>query len=83
MNLFWNSLVLLDAAVVLLLLSGRRRASLALGLAIMVVDVAVNSYASLVLSSAGFQTALVVQAAFLGFLLGAAPFLWHPPSDDA
>jgi len=78
-NLFWNSLVVLDAAVVALLLAGWRRGGLVLGLAIMVVDVAVNAYAWVGLGFELFASGVPVQAAFLGFLLGAAPFLWSEP----
>ena len=79
-NLFWNSLVLLDAAVVALLLAGWRRCGLLLGLAVMVTDVAVNSYAWLVLEIGHMALGVPFQAAFLGFLLGAAPFLWSRPT---
>ena len=81
-NLFWNSLVLLDAMVVALLLLGWRRGGLALGLAVMLVDVGVNSYAWQVLGIGdAFATAVAIQAAFLGFLLGATPFLWPAGPD--
>ena len=76
LNLFWNALVFLDAAVVALLVSGRRRAGLALGAAVMAVDVAVNSYAWRGLGIGDFATAVPVQAAFAGFLFGALGLLW-------
>lgn len=76
LNLFWNALVLLDAAVVALLLFGWRRAGLMLGAGILMLDVAANSYAWAALGLDEFATAVPLQAAFLGFLLGAAGFLW-------
>ena len=75
-TLFWNMLVFLDAAVVALLLAGWRRAGLLLAVAVMVVDVAVNSYAVFAFDWTGFQSAVLVQAAFLGFILGSVAFLW-------
>jgi hypothetical protein len=72
-NLFWTLLALLDPATILLLL-WRRRAGVALGLAIMIADVAVNSYAAY-----GLQLELgphlQAQTMFLGFVLGSAPLL--------
>ena len=76
LEVFWSSLVVLDMAVVALLLSGRRRAGLALTAIIMVCDVAANSYAAFVLGIEGFAVALPLQAAFLGFVLGSIGFLW-------
>ena len=76
LNLFWNSLVVLDASVVALLLLGLRRWGLGLGLAIMLGDVAANSYAWTGLGLVAFQPALVAQTGFLGLLLGSVGFLW-------
>lgn len=73
---FWSSLVVLDLAVVTLLLRGQRRWGLALAAIIMVSDVAGNSYALFVLGIEGFEVALPLQAAFLGFVLGSIGFLW-------
>jgi hypothetical protein len=76
---FWSSLVVLDAAAAALLLSGKRRAGLALAAVIMVCDVAANGYAFFVLGIEGFAVALPLQAAFLGFVLGSIGFLWPEP----
>jgi hypothetical protein len=76
LNAFWNSLVVLDAAVIVLLALGRRRAALGVGLAIMLSDVAANSYAWSALGLREFAPALVAQSGFLGLLLGSIGFLW-------
>ena len=76
---FWSSLVVLDATAAALLLSGKRRARLALAAVIMVCDVAANGYAFFVLGIEGFAVALPLQAAFLGFVLGSIGFLWPDP----
>lgn len=68
LTLFWNALVLLNAVVVTLLLT-RRRAGLAMGIAVMTLDVVANSYAWRVLGYDGFDIAVPIQAAFLVFLL--------------
>jgi hypothetical protein len=76
LNAFWNSLVALDAAVIVLLVLGWRRSALSLGLAIMLCDVAANSYAWSGLGLREFAPALVAQSGFLGLLLGSVGFLW-------
>ncbi len=76
LEIFWSSLVLLDALVVGALLTGRMRIGLVLAAAIMVVDVAVNFYAMTVISMDGFEFPLTVQSIFLGFVLGSIGFLW-------
>ncbi|MEG3088136.1 hypothetical protein [Sphingomonas sp. PB4P5] len=83
LNLFWNSLVLLDGAVIVLLVIGRRRWALGLALAIMLGDVAANSYAWAALGLIEFQPALVAQSGFLGLLLGSVGFLWPRPAAKA
>ena len=80
MNAFWNALVFLDAAVLALLLSPWRRVTLAAAALLMVADVGVNGFAAFVLGLPGFPVAVAVQAAFLGFIIGALPFLW-PTAD--
>lgn len=59
-----------------LLAKGRRRAGLGFGILVIVADVAVNAYAWRALGIEAFATAIPVQAAFLGFLLGAAELVW-------
>ncbi len=77
-NMFWTSLALFDFLAVLLLWT-RRRAGVALTVAIMLADVAVNSYAVYGLGIV-FQSFAPLQAQtwFLGFVLGAAGFVWEP-----
>lgn len=76
LNSYWTALLFLDALVVGLLLGGWLRSALSLAVAIMVTDVAANSYAFLGLGFAEFAISLQLQTAFLGFVLGSAPFLW-------
>lgn len=75
MTVYWNTLVVLDPLAAILLLRVRR-AGLALGLAIMVSDVAVNSYALHGLGLPFLVAPLQLQTMFLGFLLGSIGFLW-------
>ncbi len=83
LEVFWTSLVGLDAAVVGLLLANRRRADLLDALVVMVVDVAANAYA-LFLARMPFQAdRLVLQALFLGYVLGSIPFLWRAPEPSS
>ena len=77
MNWFWTLLTFADPAVLLLLITGRRRAGLALALLIMVLDVGVNSYALFGLGYSDFSMSLLLQTAFLGFVLGSIGFLWR------
>ena len=72
---FWTSLLLLDIGVVILLLLGRRRLGLTLAAAVMLVDVAANTYAT---DALGYDlgSALQLQTLFLGFVLGSLPWLW-------
>ena len=76
LKLFWTLLVILDPTVIALLLFRRLRSGLLLALAIMLADVAANSYAALALHFLGFSTALLLQTLFLGFVLGSISFLW-------
>lgn len=75
-NVFWTSLAILDFAAVVLLWA-RSNLGLLLTTAIMLVDVAVNSYASYGLGIA-FQSfaPLQAQTLFLGFVVGAFPIVW-------
>ena len=73
---FWTALVLLDVAAVALLSLGRRRVGLTLAIVIMILDVSANAYASWFLKIPGFEVALPIQAAFLGFVVGSTILLW-------
>ncbi len=76
MNIYWTVLTFLDPLAALLLIRARR-AGLSLALAIMVSDVAVNSYALYGLGLPFAVWALQLRTLFFGFLLGAAGFLWR------
>ncbi len=76
MNVYWTSLTFLDPLAAMLLLRARR-AGLALALAIMLSDVAVNSYGLYGLDLPSAVWALQLQTLFGGFLLGAVGFLWE------
>lgn len=73
---FWTSLVLLNAMVIVLIIARWRRCGLLLAALVMVTDVSANAFASFALRIPGFELALILQAAFLGFVLGSLPFLW-------
>lgn len=75
-ELYWSALIVLDLAVVLLFLSRRIRPALLLGLAVMVSDVAINVTATHAMGDATYGWPLVLQAMFLGFVLGSVGFLW-------
>lgn len=75
-DLFWTSLTLLDPLVIALLVTGRRRLGLSLAAAVMIADVAVNSYAFFALDFSASPASLMIQCAFLGFVIGTLPFLW-------
>ena len=79
MNAYWTALTFLDPLAAVLLIQSRR-AGLALALAIMASDVAVNSYALYGLGLPFGFWALQLQTLFFGFLLGAAGFLWREAS---
>lgn len=78
LELFWSLLVMLDTAVVVLLATGRRRSGLVLAVAIMVTDVLANTYALTRLAIPMSVVAVLLQALFLGFILGSIAFLWRP-----
>lgn len=73
---YWSALILLDLAVVVLLLTGRTRPALLLGLAVMVSDVAINVIATHAMGVVAYGWPLLLQAMFLGFILGSIGFLW-------
>ena len=74
-NAFWTALCPLDLAVVALAWT-RPRTAVALGLAILLADVATNSWLAY-FSGLHVRSLepLQVQSAFLGFVLGGAPFV--------
>lgn len=78
-NAYWGSLTVLDPLAIILLIRSPQR-GLVLSAMIMVSDVAMNSFASLMYFHPGEEYAasyaLQLQTAFLGFVLGSAPFLW-------
>jgi hypothetical protein len=78
-NAYWTSLTFLDPLVIFLLLRSPR-AGLLLALAIMLTDVGINSLATyLYLDTDGHYAVdynVQLETAFLGFVLGSAPFLW-------
>jgi hypothetical protein len=82
-ELYWSALILLDLAVVLLLATGRIRTGLFLGLAVMASDVTVNVFATRLMGFTEYGGALLLQSAFLGFLLGSIGFLWSGPGRSA
>ena len=75
-EVFWSSLVILDALVIVILLTGFLKVGLSLSAMIMIVDVLVNFYTLIVLENDGFAFAVPLQALFLGFVLGSIGFLW-------
>ncbi len=80
-ELYWSALVVLDFAVVVLLAARRTRSALLLGLAIMVSDVAINVTATRMLGYTDYGGALLLQATFLGFILGSIAFVWPTRGD--
>lgn len=76
LEIFWTSLIFLDALAIMLLLSRFRRAGLVLAASIMIGDVAANTYALVALSIPAFGFSVPLQATFLGFVLGSLPFVW-------
>lgn len=73
---FWTALILLDASVVGLLLTGRRRSGLLAAVTIMALDVTANSYALFQMGFAHFAGPLMMQTAFFGFVVGSIAFVW-------
>ncbi|WP_294354738.1 hypothetical protein [uncultured Sphingomonas sp.] len=76
-NAFWNALVLLDAVTVALLLRRDLRGGVVLAAAVMIADVTANVYAWQVMGFERFAVGVAFQAAFLGYVAGAAPLLWR------
>lgn len=81
-NIYWTSLTVLDVLAIGLL-AWRPRAGVGLALAVMLSDVAVNSYAaSTFLKGAFWLPALALQAGFLAFVLVTAPWLLRSGGGD-
>jgi len=78
-NVYWTSLAALDLLAAFLLWR-RRRFGLTLTVAIMLSDVAVNSYVTYGLNLAASFAPLQLQTLFLGFVFGSIGFLW--PLDE-
>ena len=74
MNVYWTALTALDPLAAMLLI-WRRPAGLALGAAIILSDVAINSHALYGLGLPFGFLLLQLQTLFGGFLLGAVGFL--------
>jgi hypothetical protein len=76
-NAYWASLAVFDLLVVVLLYT-HPRAGMMLALAIMLSDVAVNSYVAYGLNypERALELHLQLQTLFLGFVLGTVPFVW-------
>ena len=77
---YWTSLAVFDPLAVFLLIFAPRK-GLLLALVIMLTDVAINSgvtYMELPPASPyAVDSAVQLQTAFLGFVLGSIPFLWR------
>ncbi len=76
LNWFWSLLLPLDLAAAALL-ALRYRAGVVLGLAIIVVDVGVNTWFAYETDWMDLFKALQWQSLFLGFALASAPLLWR------
>ena len=78
-NMFWSSLAVLDGLTAVLLWT-KRRCGLALALAIMLIDVAVNSYTIYGMGLPLSVVPLLLQSTFLGFVFACVLFLWSDTS---
>ena len=76
-ELFWSSLILIDVVVVAFLLSKHRHIGIFLALLVMLADVSINTYASIVLDGVSVWK-IVLQAVFLGLILGSIGFIGQP-----
>ena len=75
-NIFWTLLTFADPLAALLLL-WRRNAGIVLGLAIMISDVAINTWVAYHYGFEGLSGALQAQTLFLGFTLGSFRLIWN------
>lgn len=76
LNLFWSLLLPLDLLAAILLML-KRRSGVMLGLAIMLADVAVNTWFAHTNEWLDLFAALQWQSLFLGFVLATAAMLWQ------
>ena len=74
MNVYWTALTALDPLAAVLLLY-RRPIGLALGAAVILSDIGINSYALYGLGLPFGFLSLQLQTLFYGFLMGTAGFL--------
>ena len=80
MNIYWTALTALDPLAAVLLLY-RRPIGLALGAAVILSDVGINSYALYGLGLPFGFLSLQLQTLFCGFLIGATGFLLRGHDD--
>jgi len=66
-----------EVVVVAFLLSKHRHIGIILALLVMLADVSINTYASIILDGV-LVWKIVLQAVFLGFILGSIGFLGQP-----
>ena len=72
---FWSSLIFIDIVVIGFLCSRNMRFGVVLALAIMLADVAINTYATMMLGIDILVGPLVLQSVFLGFMVGTIGFV--------
>jgi hypothetical protein len=80
-NIFWTLLTFADPLAALLLLV-RRNAGIVLGLAIMIADVAINTWVAYAEGFGGLSGALQAQTLFLGFTLGSFRLIWNARPEE-
>ena len=76
LNWFWTMLLPLDVLVGALL-ALRQRIGVALGVVVILADVAVNSWYAYSTDWLDLFRALQWQSLFCGFVIGTAPYLWR------
>jgi hypothetical protein len=81
MNIFWTLLTFADPLAALLLLI-RRNAGIVLGLAIMISDVAINTWVAYQFEFDGLSGPLQAQTLFLGFTLGSFRLIWDARPEE-
>jgi hypothetical protein len=75
-NVFWTLLTFADPLAALLLVV-RRNAGIVLGLSIMVLDVAINTWIATGPGFSGLSRPLQAQTLFFGFTLGSFRLIWR------